>query len=260
MEGQPGLPFCFFAMLEFCSMEISSLVTSLRNTMSSHPRTAFLTGAGISTASGIPDFRGKEGIAYASRHYGMRYESLISHSTLMSKPAVFYDFYWSRMVYPDAKPNAAHLAIAAYRGENAVLTQNIDGLHQKAGSKNVVELHGTTAKYSCLSCGRSYSLSEIRHDGVPHCPSCGGVVRPDVVLYEEPLDYSALEAARDIISSAEVLIVVGTSLNVYPAAGLIYEFRGRTKAIVNLEATPLDSYFDLAIHGPAEEILPEVLG
>lgn len=231
----------------------------LQNEMRAHPSVAFLDGAGMSTPSGIPDFRGQAGISQVARRYGLSYERLLSVDELMEDPATFFDFYWNFLVHDKAEPNAAHRAVAHYPGPIDVITQNIDGLHQKAGSKDAVELHGSILRNHCLSCRAAYSLEEIPHHGVPRCPKCGGIVRPDIVLYGEELDYQALCAAEDALEESEILIVAGTSLRVYPAAGLIYSSRAKAKILVNAEPTPLDSFFDAFVQGDVANILPEVL-
>lgn len=224
-------------------------------------RVVFLGGAGVSTGSGIPDFRSPQGLYNVHSKYGVPYEVMLSHTYFMNHLENFYDFYWSCMVKPDAKPNAAHKALADYEksGHNIViLTQNIDGLHQEAGSKRVYELHGSTKRYACLDCGKRYTLDEIAHHGVPHC-SCGGVLKPDVVLYEEPLDEMMLEEAVNELRYADVLIVGGTSLNVYPAAGLVDYFMGKTRIIINKEETGRDHEFDYVFHEDIGETLSELL-
>lgn len=231
----------------------------LKKEMKSHPSLAFLDGAGMSTASGIPDFRGQTGISRVARRYGLSYERLLSIDELNEDPATFFDFYWNFLVHDKAEPNAAHRAVASYEGPIGVITQNIDGLHQKAGSKDVVELHGSILRNHCLSCGSAYSLDEIPHRGVPRCPKCGGIVRPDIVLYGEELDYEALSGAEEILEESDVLIVAGTSLRVYPAAGLIYSSRAKAKILVNAEPTPLNSFFDAFVRADVASILPEVL-
>ncbi len=227
--------------------------------MEGRPSLAFLDGAGMSTPSGIPDFRGQEGLAQVARRYGLSYETLLSIGELDEDPATFFDFYWNFLVHEGAIPNRAHRAVASYRGPVRVITQNIDGLHQKAGSEKVVELHGSILRNHCRSCGESYALDEIPHRGIPRCPKCGGIIRPDIVLYGEGLDYEVLAEAEQILEESEVLIVAGTSLRVYPAAGLIYSSRARAKILVNAEPTPLDSFFDAFVQGDVASILPEVL-
>ena len=220
-------------------------------------RVCFLGGAGVSTASGIPDFRSPDGLYHVKSKYGVPYETMLSHSYFVSHPDTFYEFYWECMVKKDAKPNVAHLALAQYEkdgGSVAILTQNIDGLHSLAGSKNVVELHGSVWRYTCPYCGRRYTLNQLKSNGVPHC-ACGAILKPDVVLYEEPLNEFVLNDAIKAISTSDILIVGGTSLNVYPAAGLIYEFRGERKIIINRESTPLDSFFDDVVHDDIGKVL-----
>lgn len=220
-------------------------------------RVCFLGGAGVSTASGIPDFRSPDGLYHVKSKYGVPYETMLSHTYFVNHPDTFYEFYWECMVKKDAKPNAAHLALAQYEKDGgfvAILTQNIDGLHSLAGSKNVVELHGSVWRYTCPCCGRGYTLNELKPNGVPRC-ACGAIIKPDVVLYEEPLNEIALNDAIKAISTSDILIVGGTSLNVYPAAGLIYGFQGERKIIVNRESTPLDSFFDDVIHDDIGKVL-----
>lgn len=224
-------------------------------------RLCFLGGAGVSTASGIPDFRSPSGIYHVKSKYGVPYETMLSHSYFLAHPDTFYEFYWECMVKKNAKPNAAHYALAQYEkdgGSVEILTQNIDGLHTLAGSKNIAELHGSVWRYECQKCGKCYSLNNLEMRGIPHC-SCGGILKPDVVLYEEPLDETVLTKAVLAINSSDILIVGGTSLNVYPAAGLIYEFRGERKIIINKEATPLDRFFDDVIHDDLGKVLSYLL-
>lgn len=221
----------------------------------------FLGGAGVSTSSGIPDFRSPDGIYHAKKRYGVSVETILSHDYFLKETEKFYDFYWDKMVYPDAKPNKAHLALAEYErsgGKITVVTQNIDGLHQDAGSKNVYELHGTTKSYHCMDCHKHYGLDEINHIGVPKCPTCGGLIKPDVVLYGEMLPEEALYASIDAISKADVLVVGGTSLNVYPAAGLIDYFNGKTSILINKEETQKDSFFDYVIHDDVGNMLEKI--
>lgn len=225
-------------------------------------RIVFLGGAGVSTASGIPDFRSPEGLFRTKQRYGVSYETLLSHTYFFEHPERFYEFYWQSMVYRDAKPNAAHIALAEYEkrgGDIAILTQNIDGLHEMAGSKRVYNLHGSVYHYHCLDCGKAVELQDIhRQNSVPHC-ECGGILKPDVVLYEEPLDENTLFGAIMSLRRADVLIVGGTSLNVYPAAGLIYDFHGAKSILINREETPLDAWFDIVIHDDVGKVLTEIL-
>lgn len=208
----------------------------------------FFGGAGVSTESGIPDFRSKDGL------YNLKYkyppEEIISHSFFMRNPEEFYRFYKDKMLCLSAEPNACHKALAKLEKEGklkAVITQNIDGLHQKAGSKEVYELHGSVLRNYCMRCGKSYTAGFIKNsDGVPRC-GCGGIIKPDVVLYEEALDGGTIEKAVNAISRADVLIIGGTSLAVYPAAGLIDYYRGDKLIVINLSPTPRDGEADLLI-------------
>ena len=213
-------------------------------------RIVFLGGAGVSTASGIPDFRSPTGLYKIQNKYGLSAERMLSHSYFFEHTDSFYDFYWNFMVFPKAKPNKAHIALANYEkrgGHIEILTQNIDGLHQETGSRRVFELHGSIKRYFCLNCGKEYTLDQIpQKKGVPHC-SCGGILKPDVILYEEPLNETVLYQSVNALRYSDLLIVGGTSLNVYPAAGLIYEFGGEHKILINKERTPLDSFFDEVI-------------
>ena len=206
----------------------------VRRILSSSRRMVFFGGAGVSTESGVPDFRSQDGL-YRQK-YAYPPETILSHSFFLSHTEEFFAFYREKMLLPDVQPNAAHKKLAEWEREgrlSAVITQNIDGLHQKAGSRRVLELHGSVWRNHCMDCGKSYPLEYILHGtGVPRC-SCGGIVKPDVVLYEEPLDESVLLAAVEEISKADTLIIGGTSLNVYPAAGLIDYFRGENIVVVN---------------------------
>jgi len=220
----------------------------------------FFGGAGVSTESGIPDFRSKDGL------YSLKYkfppEEIISHSFFMRNPEEFYRFYKDKMLCLSAEPNACHLALAKLEKEGklkAVITQNIDGLHQKAGSKNVLELHGSVLRNYCMRCGKAYSAEYIKNsDGVPRC-SCGGTLKPDVVLYEESLDGETIEKSIEAISRADVLIIGGTSLAVYPAAGLIDYYRGNKLIVINLSPTPRDGEADLLIDKRIGEVFKEFL-
>ena len=217
-------------------------------------RMVFFGGAGVSTESGIPDFRSPDGL-YAQK-YPHPPEQMISRSFFDAHPAEFFDFYCDRMLALDAEPNRAHQKLAELEGKgtlSAVVTQNIDGLHQKAGSKHVCELHGSVLRNFCMGCGKAYPVERLLKlraqsaDGVPRCPACGGIVKPDVVLYEEPLDERTLSGAVATIKHAELLVVAGTSLAVYPAAGLIDFFAGSHLVIVNRTPTPRDQHADLCL-------------
>ena len=221
----------------------------------------FFGGAGVSTESGIPDFRSQDGLYH--QQYDYPPEEILSHSFYMKNPEEFYRFYRNKMLAPGAKPNKAHLALAKLEREGrlkAVITQNIDGLHQAAGSREVLELHGSVHRNHCLRCGKFYGLEAIENSsGIPRC-SCGGMIKPDVVLYEEGLDMDVLNRAVNYISRADVLNVGGTSLTVYPAAGLIDYYRGHKLVLINRDATALDSRADLVISGKIGEVLGEACG
>ena len=221
----------------------------------------FFGGAGVSTESGILDFRRQDGLYH--QQYDYPPEEILSHSFYMKNPEEFYRFYRNKMLAPGAKPNKAHLALAKLEREGrlkAVITQNIDGLHQAAGSREVLELHGSVHRNHCLRCGKFYGLEAIENSsGIPRC-SCGGMIKPDVVLYEEGLDMDVLNRAVNYISRADVLIVGGTSLTVYPAAGLIDYYRGHKLVLINRDATALDSRADLVISGKIGEVLGEACG
>ena len=222
----------------------------------------FFGGAGVSTESGIPDFRSTDGLYHQEYRYPP--ETILSHTFFRQNPEEFYRFYRAKMLAPHAKPNAAHKKLAQWEKEGklkAVITQNIDGLHQAAGSHNVLELHGSVLRNECLSCGREYPLSLVLEtDGVPHCPACGGIIRPDVVLYGEGLDMHILTRAVSAIRAADVLLVGGTSLTVYPAAALPDEFTGKHLVIINRTPTPLDRRAELVIRDPIQSVLPAAIG
>ena len=221
----------------------------------------FFGGAGVSTESGIPDFRSVDGLY--NQEYDYPPETILSHTFYLRKTEEFYRFYRNKMLFPEVKPNRAHLALARLEQEGkvrAVITQNIDGLHQAAGSREVLELHGSVHRNYCERCGRFYSMEHILScEGVPKC-SCGGVIKPDVVLYEEGLDDSVLSRSIEHIRNADVLIIGGTSLTVYPAAGLIDYYRGTKLVFINKSATSRDSQADLVICGSVGEALAEAAG
>ena len=216
----------------------------------------FFGGAGVSTESGIPDFRSVDGLYH--QHYDYPPETILSHSFFVKHPDIFYQFHREKLVVHGVKPNAAHLKLAELERAGklkAVITQNIDGLHQMAGSKEVLELHGTIHRCYCASCRKSYPEEFINEgEGVPRC-ECGGVVRPDVVLYEEGLNELILQDSLGYISNADVLIVGGTSLVVYPAAGLLQYYYGKKLVLINKDATPYDAKADLVIHAPIGQVL-----
>ena len=219
----------------------------------------FFGGAGVSTESGIPDFRSVDGLYH--QQYDYPPETILSHTFYRQKPEEFYRFYRAKMLCLDAKPNAAHTKLALWEQEGkliAVVTQNIDGLHQAAGSKVVLELHGSVLRNYCERCGASYDAEYIlQSEGVPAC-TCGGSIKPDVVLYEEGLDQKTLSDAVHYISGADVLIVGGTSLAVYPAAGLLDYYRGKKLVLVNKTPTPRDSIADLIVQGSIGEIFSQL--
>ena len=220
----------------------------------------FFGGAGVSTESGIPDFRSVDGLYNQKWRY--RPETILSHSFFIENPDEYYRFHHEKLIIDGVKPNAAHYKLAELESEGkikAVVTQNIDGLHQAAGSKNVYELHGSILRAYCLQCGKPFSADSMNHcSGVPHCSNCGGVIRPDIVLYEEPLDDSVMRGAIKAISSADMLIVGGTSLNVYPAAGLINYYEGNKLVLINLSETDYDMYADLIIHEKIGEVFSQL--
>ena len=235
----------------------------LRQWLRESRHTVFLGGAGVSTASGIPDFRSAYGL-YREKQQGISYEEMLSHEFFVRHTAEFYDFLRKVMLYPDAKPNPAHFALAKLEREgklDAVITQNIDGLHQLAGSKNVIELHGNANRYFCLSCGKTYDMSIVLNgEGVPKC-DCGGTIRPDVVLYGEPLAERNITRAMEAIERAELLLVGGTSLVVYPAAGLVnYLPRGAKLVLLNRDKTPFDDRADLVFREDLSQILQDAVG
>lgn len=221
----------------------------------------FFGGAGVSTESGIPDFRSVDGLY--NQKYTYPPEMIISHSFYVKNPEEFYRFYKDRMIFSEAEPNGAHKALAKLEREGklkAVITQNIDGLHQAAGSREVLELHGSIHRNYCTRCGEFYDLDYVKKsEGVPRC-ACGGIIKPDVVLYEEGLDQRLLQKAVGYIARADVLIVGGTSLVVYPAAGLIDYYRGNKLVLINRSATSRDSQADLVINDSIGQVLAAVTG
>lgn len=224
-------------------------IMQLKKWIDESDNVVFFGGAGVSTESGIPDFRSVDGLYNQKWKYPP--ETILSHSFFVKYPEEYYRFHREKLVIDGVKPNAAHLKLAELEQAGklrAVVTQNIDGLHQAAGSKKVLELHGSILRSYCSVCGRPYPADKMnRGEGVPRC-RCGGVIRPDIVLYEEPLDDAVVSEAVRVISEAEVLIIGGTSLNVYPAAGLINYYRGNKLALVNLSRTPYDDEADLVIN------------
>lgn len=235
-------------------------ILELKKIVETYDNIVFFGGAGVSTESGIPDFRSVDGLYH--QQYDYPPETILSHTFYRQKPEEFYRFYRSKMLFTDAKPNAAHKKLAELeaRGKlKAVVTQNIDGLHQAAGSRNVLELHGSVLRNYCESCGAFYDINYILNtQGVPKCEKCGGGVKPDVVLYEEGLDDKTINAAIRFIHKADVLIIGGTSLAVYPAAGLIDYFKGEKLVVINKAPTPRDSHADLLIQAPIGEVFAQL--
>ena len=238
---------------------MDSNISKLKEWISESDNIVFFGGAGVSTESGIPDFRSVDGLYNQKWKYPP--ETIISHSFFERDPEEYYRFHREKLVIDGVKPNRAHLRLAELEQEGklrAVITQNIDGLHQAAGSKKVLELHGSILRAYCSRCHKPYPADKMNHgEGVPHC-ECGGIIRPDIVLYEEALDQDILSEAVHYLRNADVLIVGGTSLNVYPAAGLINYYRGNKLALVNLSSTPYDQYADLVIHEKIGEVFSQI--
>ena len=231
-------------------------IEQLQHMIDKSSRIVFFGGAGVSTESGIPDFRSADGIYHQKYKYSP--EQVVSHTFFMRYPEAFYEFYKEKMMALDAKPNPAHMKLAELEKAGkltAVVTQNIDGLHQAAGSRNVYELHGSIHRNYCMKCGKFYDAEYVKnYDGVPRC-ECGGMIKPDVVLYEESLDQHTLTNALDAIEHADMLIIGGTSLAVYPAASLVNYYRGDRLVLINKSTTPMDQNANLAIQGSIGEVL-----
>ncbi len=234
-------------------------IRKLKELMDGSDNIVFFGGAGVSTESGIPDFRSVDGLYQQKFRYPP--ETMLSHTFFETHTEEFFDFYRAKMLALDAQPNAAHRKLAQWEREGrlkAVITQNIDGLHQKAGSRNVLELHGSVLHNHCLRCGRAYGVEHIvRSQGVPRC-ACGGIVKPDVVLYEEALDEDVMARAVHYIRQADVLLIGGTSLVVYPAAGLVRYYRGQKLAVVNKGGTGAALAAAVAVDGPIGQVLSQV--
>ena len=234
-------------------------IEKLKSWIAESDNIVFFGGAGVSTESGIPDFRSVDGLYNQKWRYPP--ETILSHTFFERDPEEYYRFHHEKLVIDGAKPNRAHLRLAELEREGklkAVVTQNIDGLHQAAGSKNVLELHGSILRAYCSRCRKPFPADEMNHcKGVPHC-SCGGVVRPDIVLYEEPLEMDVMERAVRYIRNADVLIIGGTSLGVYPAAGLIRYFSGDSLVLINKGETPYDDRADLLIRAPIAKTLGKI--
>ena len=241
------------------STEIEKLTQILRDSNN----IVFFGGAGVSTESNIPDFRSASGLWNEKLKINLTPEQLVSHTMFIRYPEEFFEFYRDKLIYPEAKPNAAHIALAKLEKMGklkAIVTQNIDGLHQAAGSKNVFELHGSVLRNYCMKCNEFYDEKFILDSkGIPTCPKCGGKVKPDVVLYEEGLDDNIIRGAVRAISQADTLIIGGTSLVVYPAAGLIDYFRGKNLILINKSSTSADNKADLVIHDAIGKVLGEAV-
>ena len=235
-------------------------IRRLKELTDSSDNIVFFGGAGVSTESGIPDFRSVDGLYHQKFKYPP--ETMLSHTFYETHTEEFYDFYRAKMLALDAQPNAAHRKLAEWERQGklkAVITQNIDGLHQKAGSRNVLELHGSVHRNYCRRCGKLFDAQYLLHSsGVPRCDQCGGAVKPDVALYEEALDQAVLQKAAGALRQADLLIVGGTSLTVYPAAGLLRYFQGSRLAVVNQTALPLDQEADLLIQGQIGQVFSQL--
>ncbi|MGI6577315.1 MAG: NAD-dependent protein deacylase [Eubacteriales bacterium] len=235
------------------------MIKRLQTIVEGSKNIVFFGGAGVSTESGIPDFRSSDGLF--NQDFNVPPEVMLSHSYFVKHPEDFFRFYRSKMICLTAKPNDAHYKLAEMESKGiltAIITQNIDGLHQMAGSKNVLELHGSIHRNYCLKCGKEYSVKFILESTpIPQC-SCGSMVKPDVVLYEEPLNNEVIEGAIDHISKADTLIIAGTSLTVYPAAGMVHYFNGNDLVLINRSATPMDSLANLVIHDSVGKVLKEI--
>lgn len=235
----------------------------IRAILDNSKKVAFFGGAGVSTESNIPDFRSENGLYQAVSQYGHSPEEMLSHTFFMNHMETFFDYYKNNLIYQAAEPNRAHLALARLEEEGklqGVVTQNIDGLHQMAGNEKVYELHGSVLRNYCMECGAFYDLDYIMDEahcekGIPHCRKCGGIVKPDVVLYEEALDDQVISGAINVIRQADTLIVGGTSLVVYPAAGLINYFSGKELILINKSKTQYDSRATLAIYDSIGSVL-----
>ncbi|MBQ9022955.1 MAG: NAD-dependent protein deacylase [Eubacterium sp.] len=235
-------------------------IETLKQWVKESDNIVFFGGAGVSTESGIPDFRSVDGLY--NQTYDYPPEQILSHTFFMRKPDEFYRFYHDKMLIDGAKPNAAHLKLAELEAAGklkAVVTQNIDGLHQDAGSKNVLELHGSVLRNYCMKCHKFFDVDYIKKaPGIPTCDACGGMIKPDVVLYEEGLDMDTMDAAVNAIKNADVLIIGGTSLVVYPAAGLVDYYRGNKLVLVNKSQTGMDSRADLVIYDSIGKVFSQL--
>lgn len=242
---------------------VEERIAKFRQLINQAENIVFFGGAGVSTASGIPDFRSATGLY--NQRYSSRYdpETILSHSFFITHPKEFYDFHLQFLAKPNVQPNATHLALTELErlGKlKAIITQNIDGLHQRAGSHGVIELHGNAYDFFCMKCLKHFDLDFVlSHRGLPRCAHCGGIVRPNVVLYEEPLDSHTINQSINALQSANLLIVGGTSLVVYPAAGMINYYRGKEMVLINRDVTAYDSRASLVFHEDISEVLTTAL-
>ena len=241
-------------------MALEQQIQTLQHMIDESKKLVFFGGAGVSTESGIPDFRSTDGLY--NQHYKYPPETILSHSFFMDNTEEFYRFYRDKMLALDAQPNMAHIKLAELEKAGklkAIVTQNIDGLHQKAGSKNVLELHGSVHRNFCMHCNKFFDAEYMKNStGIPKCDACGGTIKPDVVLYEEGLDNDVIEQSLYYISHADMLIIGGTSLVVYPAAGLVRYYRGHKLVLINKSSTDMDSAADLVLHDPIGEVFSHV--
>ncbi len=237
-------------------------IERLRQILKNSKSLCVFTGAGISCPSGIPDFRSANGLYNQNSGLQIPPEEIISHSFFSAHTDLFYDFYKSKMLYPDAQPNAAHRYFADLEAEGkqvSVVTQNIDGLHTAAGSTRVFEIHGSVLRNHCMQCGAFYSVDAIAESaGVPRCTQCGGIIKPDVVLYEEPLDEKTVQGALNAIATADTMLIIGTSLVVYPAASYVRYFGGENLVILNKTETACDRMADLTVYDDIVHIVNEL--
>jgi len=246
------------------TMDAEQAVERARRWVAESGNIVFFGGAGTSTDSGIPDFRSADGL-YGETGTEVPPEVILSHDFFMARTADFFAYYRAKLLHPDARPNAGHLALVKLEREGrlkGIITQNIDGLHQKAGSRRVLELHGSVHRNFCMKCGAFYGLEAILDapETVPVCAACGGVIKPDVVLYQEPLDHRVLEQSVALVEAADVLIVAGTSLTVYPAAGLIRYYRGGKLILINKGSTPYDRLAGAVIADRFAAVMPALTG
>ncbi len=255
----------FYNILKLCKKQVGrqTMDSRLKDVIANSKNIVFFGGAGVSTESNIPDFRSEAGLYNAVEKYGYSPEEMLSHSFYLKHTGEFFKYYKENLIYKEARPNKAHIALAELEKEGklkAVITQNIDGLHQKAGSKKVFELHGSVLRNYCEDCGQFYDVDYVMNenncrDGIPYCTKCGGRVKPDVVLYEEALDENTIYGAVEAIEHADTLIIGGTSLVVYPAAGLINYFKGKNLVLINKSKTPYDDRATLVIYDSIGKVM-----